>query len=67
MTIVVGHEWNPIFVIIFRLSWVVMVPLTMFVLCDDPIWSQMFLCFGHNLLLTALASDMALMSVMMWQ
>jgi hypothetical protein len=42
-------------------------PLTTLVVCDDQIWSQMFLCFGHNLPLTAFASDMALMSAMTWQ
>jgi hypothetical protein len=44
--------------------------LTAFVVCDDQIWLQMFLCFGHNLSLTAFASDVAadvgLTSSMTW-
>jgi hypothetical protein len=31
------HGWNPIFVIISRLSWLLTAPLTAFVMCDDQI------------------------------
>jgi hypothetical protein len=42
-------------------------PLTALVVCNDQIWSQMFLCFGHNLPLTVFASDVVLTSAMTWQ
>jgi hypothetical protein len=67
MTNVVGHGYNSVIVIIFRVSDCLTALLMAFVMCDDHIWSQMFLCFGHNLPLTAFASDVALMSAMMWQ
>jgi hypothetical protein len=67
MTNVVGHGYNSVIVIIFRVPDCLTTPLTAFVMCDDQIWSQMFLCFGHNLPLTVFAFDMALTSAMMWQ
>jgi hypothetical protein len=67
MTNVVGHGYNPVIVIIFHVPDYLTVPLTAFVVCDDQIWSQMFLCFGHNLLLTAFSSDVALTSAMTWK
>jgi hypothetical protein len=67
MTNVFRHGFNSVFVIIFHVPDCLTAPLTTLVVCDDQIWSQMFLCFGHNLLLTAFASDMALMSAMTWQ
>jgi hypothetical protein len=71
MTNVIGHGYNFVIVIIFRVPDCLMAPLTAFVMCDDQIWSQMFLCFGHNLPLTAFASDMtadvAVTSLMTWQ
>jgi hypothetical protein len=67
MTNVVGHEYNSIIIIIFCVPDCLTAPLTTFVMCDDQIWSQMFLCFGHNLPLTAFASDVALTSAMTWQ
>jgi hypothetical protein len=66
MANVVGHGYNSIIIIIFRVPDYLTAPLTAFVMCDDQIWSQIFLCFGHNLPLTAFASDVALMSAMTW-
>jgi hypothetical protein len=71
MTNVVGHEYNSVIIIIFCVPDCLMAPLTAFVMCDDQIWSQMFLCFDHNLPLTAFASDVAVdvvvTSSMTWQ
>jgi hypothetical protein len=67
MTNVFRHGFNSVFVIILHVPDCLTAPLTTLVVCDDQIWSQMFLCFGHNLPLTAFASDMALMSAMTWQ
>jgi hypothetical protein len=67
MTNVVRHGFNSLFVIIFRLSDCLTALLTVLVVCDDQIWSHMFLGFGHNLPLTAFASDVALTSTMAWQ
>jgi hypothetical protein len=67
MTNVVRHGFTSVFVIIFRVPNCLTALLTALVVCDDQIWSQMFLCFGHNLPLTVFASDVALTSAMTWQ
>jgi hypothetical protein len=67
MTNVVHHGFNSVFVIIFHVPDCLTAPLTALVVCDDQIWSQMFLCFGHNLPLTEFASDVALTSAITWQ
>jgi hypothetical protein len=71
MTNVVGHGYNFVIIIIVRVPDCLTASLTAFVVCDDHFWSQMFLCFGHNLPLTVFASDVAtdvaLTSAMTWQ
>jgi hypothetical protein len=64
---VLGHGYNSVIVIIFRVPDCLTAPLMAFVMCVDQIWSQMFLCIGHNLPLTAFASDVVLTSAMTWQ
>jgi hypothetical protein len=59
--------FDSVFVIIFRAPDCLTAPLTALEVCDDQIWSQMFLCFGHNLPLTVFASDVALTSAMTWE
>jgi hypothetical protein len=67
MTNDVGHGYNSVIIIFFRVPDCLTVPLTDFVMCDVQIWSQMFLCFGHNLPVMAFASDVVLTSAMMCQ
>jgi hypothetical protein len=64
---ILGHGYNSINIIIFCVHDCLTAPLMAFVMCDDQIWSQMFLCFGHNLPLTAFASDVVLTSAMTWR
>jgi hypothetical protein len=67
MTNVVGHGYNFVIVIIFCVADCLTAPLMAFVMCDDQIWPQIFLCFGHNIPLTVFAFDVALTSAMTWQ